>query len=538
MQYKDEINSIIDTLTLDEMIGQMMCFSAIKMEDDAIRDLVQTTKAGSFFVSNETPERIKKITKIMNDHLKCPGMIAADIENGPGSILKGEIRLPEPMAWGACDDAELIKAAHVEVARRCREMGVHWSFAPVADINYNPDNPITNVRAVSDIPERVARICCAAVEGLQKNGLVMAGCKHFPGDGMDDRNQHFCVTVNDLGFQEWMDTYGYVYKELIKADVASVMIGHIAFPAYDEKKNDWVGYPPGSLSYNIITKLLKGELSFEGCVVSDALSMIGACTAVPLDRIAVEFVKAGGDMLLFPLKEHFYQIKNAVESGEIEIDRIRDAVYRVLMLKKRAGLFENNSVEEKYKSDIGRLEALSQQIADKSITLIRNYDNLFPLNLKERAKILILNIKKDREKEKKFYSSDLDTIKEELEARGFSVTSFVNATRGDFADSLEEYDLVLVNCKLSSRDYQGGSLRIDWQHISPFWRGEILKHPKVIFTSFGCPYKIYDFPYLKTYINAYSSAESTQRAFVKALLGEIAFEGKSPVSLEGFFEAI
>ena len=258
MQYKDEIISIIDSLTLDEMIGQMMCFSTIKMEDDEILDLVQTTKAGSFFVSNETPERIKKITKLMNDNLKCPGMIAADIEYGPGSILQGEIRLPEPMAWGACNDAELIRAAHVEVARRCREMCVHWNFAPVADINYNPDNPITNVRAVSDIPERVARICCAAVEGMQENGLVMAGCKHFPGDGMDDRNQHFCVTVNDLGFQEWMDTYGYVYKELIKADVASVMIGHIAFPAYDEKLNDWVGYPPGSLSYNTITRLLKG----------------------------------------------------------------------------------------------------------------------------------------------------------------------------------------------------------------------------------------------------------------------------------------
>ena len=537
MQYKEEINAIIDSLTLDEMIGQMMCFSAIKMTEEDILDVVHTTKAGSFFVSNETPERIKKITDIMNEHLKCPGMIAADIEYGPGSILEGEIRLPEPMAWGACNDAELIRAAHVEVARRCREMGVHWNFAPVADINYNPDNPITNVRAVSDIPERVAKICCAAVEGMQENDLVMAGCKHFPGDGMDDRNQHFCITVNDLGFQEWMDTYGYVYKELIKAEVASVMIGHIAFPAYDEKLNDWVGYPPGSLSYNIITRLLKGELGFEGCVVSDALSMIGACTAVPLDRIAVEFVKAGGDILLFPLKEHFYQIKSAVESGEIEMDRIKDAVYRVLVLKRRAGLLDKKEPEKQFPADTCKLAALAQEIADKSITLIRNYDHLLPVSLKEGAKILILNIKKDREKEKNYYSSDLDTIKAELEKRGFLVTSFDNATRADFVDHLEEYDLVLVNCKLGSKDYRGGSLRIDWQHISPFWRGEILRHPKVIFTSFGCPYKIYDFPYLKTYINAYSSSESTQRAFVKALLGEIEFEGKSPVCLKGFFEA-
>ena len=191
-------------------------------------------------------------------------------------------------------------------------MGVHWTFSPIVDINYNMNNPVTNIRAISDRPELVDKIGKAAVCGLQKNGLMAAGCKHFPGDGVDDRNQHFCTTVNNFSKEEWMNTFGYVYKEMFKAGVSSVMVAHISLPAYDEKMNDWVGYPPASLSYNLQTKLLKEELGFEGCIVSDALSMVGACACVDYDRLAIEFVKAGGDILLFPLRSYFDEILGAV----------------------------------------------------------------------------------------------------------------------------------------------------------------------------------------------------------------------------------
>ena len=131
----------------------------------------------------------------------------------------------------------------------------------------------------------------------------------------------------------------------------------------------------------------------------------------------------------------------------------------------------------------------------------------------------------------------MDVLEEELRCRGFEVVCYTNATREDFQDDLYNSQAVLINCKLSSQDYAGGSLRIGWDHILPFWRGEVLKHPKMVFTSFGDPYKIYDFPYLKTYVNAFSSSTATQRAFVKALLGEIPFQGKSPVSLKSFFKS-
>ena len=534
---KVDIKAIVDSLTLDELIGQMLCFSFESGDPDEMKRIVKETKAGTFFVANNTPEQIAWITNIINENTRVPGMIAADIECGPGHILAGEVKVTNPMSWGAANDAELVRKAHVATAERCREMGVHWSFAPIADINLNPDNPVTNVRSVSDIPERVARICGAAIEGMQENGMIMAGCKHFPGDGVDDRNQHLCTTVNSLSADEWMNTFGYVYKELFRRGAASVMVGHIALPAYDVKENDWAGYRPGTLSYNIITKLLKGTLGFEGCVVSDALCMVGACSIVPQDRLAVEFVKAGGDMLLFPTIDYYHQLKKAVEDGEIPLERIKDAVTRVLRLKEKARLFEDQSevlASMKHEYD---LTEVTQKIADKSLTLVRNYGDAIPLKLKKGAKILILNLKRSCDPETSFYCDDLDTVEEELKNRGYVVEAHSNAIRADFTDHLDEFDAVLINCKLSSQDYPGGSLRIGFQHISPFWRGAVLRHPKVIFTSFGDPYKIHDFPYLKTYINAYSCSAATQKAFVKAIFGEIPFEGKSPVSFPPYFEA-
>ena len=534
-----DTEKILDSLTLDEMIGQMLCFLLPNnYSEQDVEKIVMETKAGSFFVSNPKPEMIRACIRVIERHTKLPAMIAADIECGPGHVFDAsrDPALPDIMAWGACDDPELIEMAHAATAAYCRRLGIHWTFSPIVDINYNVNSPVVNIRGISDDPQQVIKIGTAALRGLEKDGLIVGGCKHFPGDGMDDRNQHFCTTVNTMSKEEWMASYGAVYKAMIAAGAASIMVAHIALPAYDEKINDWIGYPPATLSYNLQTHLLKGELGFDGCIVSDALSMVGASAAVPHDRLAVEYVKAGGDMLLFPLPEYFGQIKNAVLSGEISEERIRDATGRVIELKKRARLFED--VEEVQGSIEGAddVAKYADAIAEKSLTVIRDYDGILPLDVKSGDKILLINLKKSKDYKPAHYTVDLDTLRSELEARGFRVKEHVNPSRDEIREDVKTAAAVLINCKISSRDYSGGSLRVDWEHIAPFWRGEILKHPKVVFTSFGDPYKLYEFPYLKTYINAYSGSISTQKAFVKALLGEIGFCGKSPVRLEGFFE--
>ncbi len=539
MLTNQQIESLIESLSLDEMIGQMLCFQYIQSEPERMREWAEKTHTGSFFVTHVNPEHITAATELVKTTSKLPPIIAADIEAGPGFAIWGEELIPHEMAWGACNNADMVEKVHEEIAKRCRSLGIHWSFSPVVDINYNKDNPVTNIRAIGDSPKRVARLGAAAIRGYQKNGYMIAGCKHFPGDGLDDRNQHFCTTVNPLSKDEWMEAYGYVYKEMFKANTASVMVAHITLPAFDEPINEWLGFPPASLSYNMQTKLLKEELGFNGCIVSDAMSMVGACACVDADRLAIEFVKAGGDILLFALPEYFDHIKGAVESGEISIERIRDAVRRIIIMKDNARLFEDQAVvlsEINQQENIENLSKYAKDIAENSLCVVRNYENLLPVNIEPGSKILMLNIQENKTDPQNVYIRSMETLKKELENRGYEVVSYINASRADFEKDFDNSALVLINCRIDGNTYSGGTLRTGWAHIAPFWRGEILKHPKVIFTSFGDPYKLYEFPYLKTYINAFSYSEPTQRAFVKALFGEIPFNGKSPVHLNGFFE--
>jgi len=332
-----------------------------------------------------------------------------------------------------------------------------------------------------------------------------------------------------------METYGFVYREMINQGLLSVMVAHIALPAFQENEYDEVlGYKPATLSRVLITDLLKGELGFEGCVVSDAMCMVGACSMVDPDMLAVEFLRAGGDMVLFALPTDFYSIKKAVETGYLPIERLKDAVKRILKLKEGVHLFGN---QEEFEGSIELSEPVKKvacEIAEKSINVIRNADGIFPLNLKPNAKILMCNLQAEEETVNSYL---LTTLRDELIARGFFVEMLQNPGHRLIESELaKEYDAILINCRMSCKDYCGGSLRVDWKQIALFWRGQILKHPRVIFTSFGDPYKLYEYPFVRTYINTFSNTPATQRAFVRTLVGEIPAVGKSPMELKGFFE--
>ena len=535
---ENQIKQIIRNMTKEEMVGQLFCLEYKKNRTyEENERLIKKIKPGGFFVAGVSEGEIKELTETANSYTNIPVIIAADVENGPGHAVPGETKLPYPMAWGACDDCNLIKNAHRLTAEICRKMGIHWTFSPIVDINMNFNNPVVNVRAISDSPKQVAKIARAAVEGLQEKGCMAATCKHFPGDGVDDRNQHFCTTVNSLSKEKWSKTFGYVYREMIDADAASVMVGHIALPAFDTKLNEWYGYPPATLSRNIITGLLRNTLGFKGCIVSDALSMIGASAAAAQREIATKFINAGGDMLLFPLEEYYDNILEDVQNGIISEERLQDAVFHVLQLKNRVRLLDDNISARDISDAAGDIAEIGEEIAEKSLNIVRDIDGILPLKLKKGSKILLLNICKDKTEDKVWFRCGLDTLESELNKRGFKTKKIVNAKITEFREEAEDADAVLINCKISSNDYLGGTLRITSSHIGPFWRGAVLQWKNVIFTSFGDPYKIYDFPYIKTYINAFSANESSQRAFVKALFGEIPFCGKSPVRLEGFYES-
>ena len=537
-----QIEALLESLSTEELCGQLLnFFIAPKTSLEKLTELFEKTRPGALFFNADTPaERIREVTALANRYTKVPVIVSADTEYGPGCCIKDAPYMPFPMSWGAADDEALIERAGEITGEMCRNAGIHWSFSPVVDISYNKDNPSGNVRLISDSPKQVAKMARAYVRGQQKNGMMVAGCKHFPGAGMDDRNPHFCTTVNFFSKEEWMETYGYVYREMFKENVGSVMIGHTAFPANEEECDPILGYKPGTLSYNTMTRLLKGELGYDGCLVSDAMSMVGTSVMCPPDRLAIEFIKNGGDMLLFPQERDFGYLMGAIERGEITRERLLDAVRRILRMKAQAHLFEEREVPQSSDAELAKeLLAVCQKIADKSITVIRNSQNLIPLSLPKGAKFLIINIQKNGENVVfPQYMDHIKVLKEELEARGYvaDMISAYGINHNKLEADMKNYDCILFNCRINPMVYLGGSNRLNWDNIMAFWRGVGVAHPRVIFTSFGDPYKLYELPFLRTYVNAYSHDEVTFRAFVKVLLGEIPALGKSPVGMKGFFE--
>lgn len=531
------IKKQIQQMDIDTLLGQLLCYSVTpKWSEEEFAQIVRRTKPGGLFFNGTNGEFIRRYTRIANENLEIPVIVAADVENGPGCALEGEELLPFPMAWGAADDAELTEQAGEATAAIAQKNGIHWTFAPIVDLNRNPDNPVTNIRAISDSPEQVIRIGGAYMRGLQKENRMVACCKHFPGDGVDDRNQHFCTTINSLSKEQWMATFGKVYQEMIRQGVGSIMVGHIALPAYDgEKVDEILGYRPAIISKPLITDLLKGELGFQGCVVSDALSMIGSCSVLSEDKLVAEFIRAGGDMALFALPVDFDRLKTAYEQGMLSPERIRDAVLRVLQMKAQAGVLDGNTAKA---PDPGLdIKTIGQKIAEKSIKIVRNAKGVLPVKLETGDKVLVINIQ--RVEETRVISPFvryMDTFEEELRSRGLTVEVLVNPLHNEVKKKMQDAKTVFVNCKIGVHDYLGGSLRIAWPNIMLFWRGFLFNHPSVVFTSFGDPYKLHDFPYLYTYVNAFSSAEASQRAAVQVLLGEKPCVAKNPVSHEGYFE--
>ena len=528
----------IDALTLDELVGQVLNyeFNERRHKLEWIEQVIRETMPGSIYYGNESDGFCETIRGWQKKYCKTPTMYVADVENGPNGCVRGEEELPKPMAWGAVDDPDLIERAHHATAQIGRKHMRHLALAPVVDINYNFNNSLVNTRAVSDDPDVVIRTCLAAVRGFQKDNLMAACCKHFPGDGVDQRNQHFLTSVNSLSQEEWMNTYGRVYKAMIDEGVMSIMVAHIALPAFDEKVNDILGYPPATLSKNLMTGLLKGKLGFEGCIVSDAMSMIGACAMVKADRLAVEYLKAGGDLILFALPSDFHHIKAAVETGELPLERLKDAVLRIWRMKNKLGIFgEEEQIQEALAkaNPEAEIQELSREIAERSVTVIRNAEGLFPLtDVKPGSKFLQVVIKLADFKHPEDHK--MTVVEDELRARGMEVTTLINPKHYDVKDACEKYDVVLLNVQINA--FTGGTFRLGWDQVMALWRGYLLQHPKLIFASFSDPYKLYDYPFAATYINVYSESPASQRAYVKTLFGEIEPLGKSPVALEGFFD--
>lgn len=464
---------------------------------------------------------------------EIPPLITSDFENGCGSMVKGLTPMPYMMGLGATDDAELAYDYGKATALEARSIGANWTFSPVSDLNMNRRNPLINNRGLTDNAELACKMIPEIIKGMQDNGL-RACAKHFPGDGVDYRDQHIVTTENTLSMEEWYSTFGKVYKEVIGAGVDSIMPGHIALPAYPQKVSEKTGKPlPATLNKHLITELLKGELDFKGIVVTDALNMGGFHGWFDThEQAEIECFKAGSDMMLWPSPNFAQNLENAILSGEVPEERLDDAVRRILKVKQKAGLFDENY--ERFgtlsKEDCKFVKNVQKRCAEKSITLLRDKAGHFPLSPNKTKRVGVVVVT-----EHEPAKNEALTLKAELEKRGFDVDYY----DGNYFEPeervafYERNDIVLY--ALFSRSFRPigfldfhGSCAV--QIMNAFLPDYALE--KCIFVCFGSPYfSDQYFDKALTYVNAYSMLECSVEGFVKAACGETKFEGVSPVKL-------
>lgn len=459
------------------------------------------------------------------DNAEIPMLITSDFENGCGSMLKGLTILPYMMSLGAANSEELAYDYGRATALEARSVGANWTFSPVSDLNLNFRNPLVNVRGISDDPDLACRLLRQVVRGMQDNGLA-ACAKHFPGDGVDWRDQHIVTTNNTLSMEDWKRLSGRIFQELIDEGVCSIMAGHITLPAYQTKESNGM-YLPATLSSELICDLLKGEMGFDGVVVTDAMDMGGFNGWYPTrEQTEIEAFKAGCDMLLWPTPGYVDRLVSAVESGEIPMARLDDAVSRILRMKARMGLFDAPSLRPLSREDQRFVRDVQRRVADASITLLRDGMGLFPMTPDTRRRIALIPVTHHAPA-----MEEARLLARLLRERGFAVDEYPEG----IADAqIDGYDLVFY--ALFSRPFRPiGFLDFLGPEAVKVQRSLQYGAEKTLVVSFGSPYFAEQyFERALTCVNAYSMLAPTVEAFVRAACGDIPFTGFSPVKLSRF----
>ncbi len=509
-----------------------------------IRDL----NVGGVVVFESDLESIPPLLNALQDAAQIPLLVAADFERGLGfRVRRGPVSFPHAMAVGATGSPDMARLVGEVTAREGRALGIHWTFAPVADVNNNPLNPIINVRSFGEDPLLVARMVSAYVEGARAGGMLST-VKHFPGHGDTAIDSHVALPVIEVDRQRLDEIELVPFRAAVEAGVDSVMVGHVAVPSID---------PTGTaatLSWALSGELLRNDLGFTGLIVTDALEMRGLKPAWA-GGSAVRSVLAGTDVVLLPsdTRVAIQSITRAVDEGQLTEARLDESVRRILEAKARLGLHKERRVDV---AEVGRHVARPEdvrgadELARASITVVRNDGDVLPLAAESPLRLLQLVISGTHG----FSGHGLDP--DELERRRVHVVTRrigpeVSAeTVASIVGEARDYTHIVVSAFIrtasgeSGADDAGGLSKSQAELIerllklppmSPVGPTPIVG-PPMILISFGSPYLLVHLPEVPVYACAYSWAGASRRAAVAALFGETPVGGRLPVTLPGMYD--
>jgi beta-N-acetylhexosaminidase len=544
------IDETIASLTLREKVGQLVntwipggYVSTASAEFDSLAARVVDEGVGGVSISIGQPYEFAAKLNALQELARVPLLVTADLESGgPGMRLGGTYAVPSllslgggtmmptTMAFGATGDEGLVYELGLITGLEARAVGVHETFAPVLDVNSNPENPIINTRSFGEDPDLVARLGAAFIRGAHAGGLLTTA-KHFPGHGDTREDSH--IELPAIGAtRERLDSLELVpFRRAVEVGVDAIMTAHIAAPEILGPDS-----PPATLSSYFLKGILREDFGFRGAIYTDAMRMRAIADRYGASESAVLAIEAGADVILAPgdVKGTVDAVVAAVGEGRLSEERIDESLRRVLVLKARAGLHEGRKVDlNTIAAVVGSQShaAFADTVAERSITLPRDRDGLVPIDTMEVRRVLSLVFarREDPIAGRVFQA----TIAPHFERLDRAWASY--GTQPDY-DSLavlaDSADLVLVSVNVGPRSGSGtvavAESTIDFVNVL------IESGKPTILVSFGNPYLLNVMPNVGTYLLAWGGREVSERAAARALMGESAISGRLPISIPPF----
>ncbi|WP_159022327.1 glycoside hydrolase family 3 N-terminal domain-containing protein [Formosa sp. L2A11] len=524
---KKWVDSVFNTLTLDQKIGQLFMIQAYSNRDAKqtafIKKMIKEFQIGGLIFMQGTPEKQVELTNLYQSKSNIPLLIGFDGEWGLDMRLKNTFRYPWNMTLGAVEDTALIEEFGKQLGIHCKRVGIHINFAPVVDINTNPENPIIGNRSFGEDKYNVTEKAIAFIKGMQSMG-VLANAKHFPGHGDTSTDSHKTLPYLDFSMDRLDSIELYPYKKLFKTDLASVMIAHLNVPALEPKEG-----VPTSVSYNVVTKLLKEKMNFKGLIFTDALNMKGAANyAQPGDIDLAAFV-AGNDMLLIPedVQAAVLKLKEALKNNVITESRLDESVHKILNAKYWAGLNHFTPIKTvNIKEDIitAKDKVLYRSLMKEAVTLVQNNNAALPIQDLVKSKIAYVKLG-DSDNE-----SFVNTLKKYTDVDEVSDENLPGLLK-----KLEAYNTVVIGVH-KSNETPWKSYKMTGEELT--WLQEISKTNKVILDVFASPYallKISDFSNIDAVMVSYQNSEVSQEISAQMIFGALEIKGKLPVSINDIF---
>ncbi|MCD8334926.1 MAG: glycoside hydrolase family 3 protein [Clostridiales bacterium] len=487
------VQETLASMTDEEKIGQLFCPIGGNTEENYLKGFVEEFKPGAMLYRPMPAAEVQKTHRLIQETSRIPLLFGANLESGGNGICADGTYFSRPMGVAASNDPVNAYRLGAIAGKEAQAAGCNWAFSPICDLDLNFRNPITNVRTFGTDQYRIIRFVKEQLKGLKDYG-VAAAVKHFPGDGVDDRDQHLAVTVNSLSVEEYDATYGAIWQEVVNAGTLSIMVG-----------------------FN---------------------------TPLPRREAIPTAIAAGCDMILFnkDIREDYQFIRDALADGRLTWERVDEAVTRTLAMKAAMGLPERKAAGTlvpgpEALSVVGCAEHLAQakECADKAVTLVKDTQSLLPISPEKYKKIRLYLLEDRVGGGFKDGEGATGKIKQKLEDEGFEVTlfdyskpDFYEMFEGGVADIKSKFDLAVYVACIDTASNQSVR-RIDWVHLMAADAPWFVNDVPALFVSLANPYHLVDAPMIKTFINAYTPTEEVMDAVVDKLMGRSEFKGVNPV---------